>query len=53
MFMVKYGIPTSKYESFTDPTKAKEFIKKYGTNICPSAIRILRFNCILALLLML
>lgn len=33
MFMVKYGIPTAKYESFTDPTKAKEFIKKYGINI--------------------
>lgn len=28
-FMVKFGIPTARYESFDDVTKAKEFIRRY------------------------
>lgn len=27
-FMVKYGIPTAKYQSFNDSSAAKQFIKR-------------------------
>lgn len=28
-FMIKYDIPTARYESFDDVTKAKDFIRRY------------------------
>ena len=32
-FMVKYGIPTAAYETFTEAEAAKEYIKEKGAPI--------------------
>ncbi|XP_047340840.1 phosphoribosylamine--glycine ligase [Impatiens glandulifera] len=33
----KYGIPTAKYQTFTDPSAAKEYIKKQGAPVVVKA----------------
>lgn len=35
--MIRYGIPTAAYESFTDATKAIAYIEKHGAPIVVKA----------------